>query len=145
MSMADSNDFKPAALMREQAINPSDAPAILASTGIDESSRSELERSLEAIFHEVLGCGALDAHDDFFAAGGDSLMGTQVVARINAQHGVELPVAALFRHPAIASLAMAVDSAQRTSASAAQELAAEIAALSDEEVAQMLGDLRGAG
>ena len=109
------------------------------------SPRTELERSLEAIFREVLGCGALGVHDNFFAVGGDSLKGTQVMARINARHGVELPVPALFRHPAIASLALEVDTAQRTSASATDELAAEIAAMSDEEVARLLADEHGAG
>ena len=109
------------------------------------SPRTELERSLEAIFREVLGCGALGVHDNFFAAGGDSLKGTQVMARINARHGVELPVPALFRHPTISALVLEVDAAQVASASASAELAAEIAGMSDEEVARLLADERVAG
>jgi acyl-CoA synthetase (AMP-forming)/AMP-acid ligase II len=36
---------------------------------------SEIERAVEAIFREVLECGALSVHDNFFALGGDSLKG----------------------------------------------------------------------
>ncbi len=104
--------------------------------------RTELERSLEAIVRKVLGCGALGLHDNFFAVGGDSLKGTQVVARVNAQHGVELPGPALFRHPTIAGLALEVDAAQGASARAAAELAAQIAAMSDDEVARLLAQER---
>jgi hypothetical protein len=104
------------------------------------SPRTELERSLEAIFGEVLGCGAVGVHDNFFVLGGDSLKGTQVIARINARHLVALPIPLLFRHPTIAALALEVGAAQADSASASNQLAAEIAALSDEEVALLLAE-----
>lgn len=102
------------------------------------SPRTELERSLAAIFGEVLGCGAVGVHDNFFGLGGDSLKGTQVVARINARHLVALAIPVLFRHPTIAALALEVGAAQAGSASESDELAAQIAAMSDEEVALLL-------
>ena len=104
------------------------------------SPRTELERSLEAIFGEVLGCGTVGVHDNFFVLGGDSLKGTQVIARINARHLVALPIPVLFRHPTIAALALEVGAALADSASASNQLAAEIAALSDEEVALLLAE-----
>jgi acyl-CoA synthetase (AMP-forming)/AMP-acid ligase II len=104
------------------------------------SPRTELERSLEAILGEVLGCGAIGVHDNFFVLGGDSLKGTQVIARINARHDVALPIPALFRHPTIAALALEVGAAQTASAIASDELAAQIAAMSDEEVALLLAE-----
>lgn len=47
-------------------------------------------------------------HDDFFALGGHSLMGTQVVARLRAAFGVDFPLARLFDSPTIAEMAQVV-------------------------------------
>ena len=103
--------------------------------------RSDIERSVRHIVREVLGCEALGIHDNFFAAGGDSLRGARVIARLNQRHGLSLPVTALFRHPSIESLAREAEAAQAArSMSIDDELAAEIALLSDEEVARLLAD-----
>jgi acyl-CoA synthetase (AMP-forming)/AMP-acid ligase II len=90
---------------------------------------------LAQTFQQVLGCGAVGLHDNFFALGGDSLRGAQVVARINAHHGSALAVTALFRHPTVAALAAEVEAAVSRRE---QALADEIAQLSDEEVARLL-------
>jgi len=112
--------------------------------------RTEAERTIEAIFREVLKCGPLGAQANFFAAGGDSLRGSQVVGRLNERLSLELPVTAIFRHPTIAELACAVEHACRESAAVAASMQAEVDALSDEEVARLLaefehGDARQAG
>lgn len=104
--------------------------------------RTELESSIERIFHEVLGCDVLSVHDNFFALGGDSLMGTQVVARVNALYELELAVPVLFKYPSISLLALEIESVKMTSIDVSDELTAEISAMSDEEVARLLVEER---
>ena len=100
--------------------------------------KREIERSVEAIFREVLECGPLSIHDNFFALGGDSLKGIRVVARINADHGLQLPAVSLFRHPSIAEMALSIERSAALHREEEAALSAEIQALSDEEVERLL-------
>ncbi|MEV7096286.1 condensation domain-containing protein [Amycolatopsis sp. NPDC051045] len=61
-----------------------------------------------AFAREVLKEPALGLDDDFFAVGGNSLNGTQLVARINERFGTDVEVLDLFDHGDLASLAEAV-------------------------------------
>jgi acyl-CoA synthetase (AMP-forming)/AMP-acid ligase II/acyl carrier protein len=101
-------------------------------------ARDATEQKLVAIFGEVLGAVPPGAEDNFFALGGDSLKGAQAVARINGHYGLDLPVTVLFRRPTVQALAREVEAALGSAASAEAELAAEIAQMSDEEVARLL-------
>jgi acyl-CoA synthetase (AMP-forming)/AMP-acid ligase II len=65
-----------------------------------------LEELVAASFREVLGIERIGAHDNFFALGGDSLRGTQVVVRMNAALGLDLDAIELFRRPTVAEFAM---------------------------------------
>jgi oxalate---CoA ligase len=60
-------------------------------------------------FAEVLGLARVGAHDNFFELGGDSLRGAQVVARINAELGLDLSPVMLFRLPAACEFAAELD------------------------------------
>jgi amino acid adenylation domain-containing protein len=71
----------------------------------------ERERLLAALWSELLGIEQVGRHDSFFALGGHSLLGVQLISRLRSALGVELPLAALFAHPRLADLAMALDSA----------------------------------
>ncbi|WP_208859776.1 non-ribosomal peptide synthetase, partial [Xanthomonas prunicola] len=71
----------------------------------------ERERLLAALLSELLGIEQVGRHDSFFALGGHSLLGVQLISRLRSALGVELPLAALFAHPRLADLAMALDSA----------------------------------
>jgi amino acid adenylation domain-containing protein len=59
--------------------------------------RTAEERTVCAVFAELFGGDRIGVDDDFFALGGHSLLATQVVARLEAATGVQLPLADLFR------------------------------------------------
>lgn len=64
-----------------------------------------LETAVAKIFSEVLGTKPVGAAHNFFALGGDSLRGGQVLSRVQARLGVDLPPLALFRSPTVAEFA----------------------------------------
>ncbi len=97
--------------------------------------RTDDERMLAAVFREVLGVGEVGVNDNFFALGGDSLRGAQVVGRINRARGLEMPIPALFQHPTVAQLAAAMEDAQQAHMAS---LIAQVEQLSDEEVMRLL-------
>lgn len=70
--------------------------------------RTPLEVELAAIWQELLQLKRVDVHDNFFDLGGHSLVATRVAARIEKQLDIHIPVAALFEHATIESLALHV-------------------------------------
>jgi acyl-coenzyme A synthetase/AMP-(fatty) acid ligase/acyl carrier protein len=70
--------------------------------------RSTLEEILAGIWEEVLQAGPIGVHTSFFAVGGHSLKAVQVLSKVRASFGVELPVRSLFEAPTVAGLAVTV-------------------------------------
>jgi acyl-CoA synthetase (AMP-forming)/AMP-acid ligase II/aryl carrier-like protein len=97
--------------------------------------RTEDERMLAGVFREVLGVEQVGVNDNFFALGGDSLRGAQVISRINRDRGLEMPIPALFQHPTIAQLAAAMGEVQEAHMA---DLIAHVEQLSDEDVMRLL-------
>ena len=71
--------------------------------------RTPIEEELAAIWCEVLEVEHVSVHDNFFEAGGHSLLITQVVARIRDVFQVELPLRVLFKTPTIAGIAESIE------------------------------------
>lgn len=101
----------------------------------------ETERRVAAIFRELLPATEVPRHDSFFALGGDSLAGARVIARIGRALGLTMTVDTLFRYPSVAELSREVDRLLAEQAC----LAAQIDALSDAEVADLLAREEAAG
>ncbi len=69
-----------------------------------------VQQLLAGIWEDLLGIERPGIHEDFFALGGQSLLGARVVARLRHALGVDLPLRALFEHRTIAGLAAQVES-----------------------------------
>ncbi|WP_306356552.1 MULTISPECIES: non-ribosomal peptide synthetase [unclassified Nocardia] len=70
--------------------------------------RTESERVVAAEFAALLGATEVGVDDDFFALGGNSLLATRAVARINEALGANLAVRELFEASSVAALAARV-------------------------------------
>jgi Phosphopantetheine attachment site len=72
--------------------------------------------SVLAALRTALGHEGLDAEDDFFAEGGDSVAAVQALQLIHASTGVQLPVAVFFTHPSAGQLTELVAGAAESAA-----------------------------
>ncbi len=70
---------------------------------------SETERRLAAAASAILAVDRLGVDDDFFAAGGDSLLAAELVARVDDELDVELPLHVFLARPTVAGIAAFVD------------------------------------
>ena len=87
-----------------------------------EAPRTETEKSLAAIWRELLGIDQVGLRDDFFELGGHSLLATQVLARIQARLNVEVSLRALFDNPTLAELAREIEQAHSNGPSPIQRI-----------------------
>ncbi len=83
--------------------------------------RTPTEQRLALLWEEVLGLapGVAGAEDSFFALGGDSVRGTQLLARLPEVLGVEIPLEELFASATLADLAARIDHAANTAVGSA--------------------------
>ena len=68
-----------------------------------------VQERLAVILASLLHVERIGANDNFFLLGGHSLLGTQLIARVNETFGVELPLLQLFDHPTLAEMSDAIE------------------------------------
>jgi len=71
---------------------------------------TQLERTIAGVWREALGLDAVSVNRNLFELGATSIHIVQVRARLQKMIGRELPIADLFRHPTISSLAAFIGS-----------------------------------
>jgi amino acid adenylation domain-containing protein/thioester reductase-like protein len=71
--------------------------------------RTETERTLAALWADVLAVPKVGADDDFFELGGHSLLALPLVERVRQAFAVEVPLRALFSAPTVHRMAAAID------------------------------------
>ncbi len=82
-----------------------DVPAIPAG---DDRPTGRIEQTLATIWTETLGAAPKGVHENFFEAGGHSLLAVAMLAHVETTLGVTLPISALFHAPTISLLARAI-------------------------------------
>ncbi|UCH93464.1 MAG: amino acid adenylation domain-containing protein [Candidatus Aminicenantes bacterium] len=70
-----------------------------------EPPRNELEQKIAHMWQEYMGVEKVSIHDDFFYLNGNSLIATQLMARLIEEYQVEIPASRFYENPTIAHLA----------------------------------------
>jgi amino acid adenylation domain-containing protein len=76
--------------------------------------RTAVVEALQRIWEHVLGRPQVDVNDNFFQVGGDSILATQLIARIYDAFQVELSFLTFFETPTVASLSERIEEARLT-------------------------------
>ncbi len=88
---------------------PAPSGSAIAATQKFEAPRTQTQKTLAAIWSDVLKTERIGMHDDFFELGGHSLTAIRAVAQIRDAFEIDLPTQTLFTHSTIAALAELVD------------------------------------
>ncbi|MEO5574569.1 MAG: non-ribosomal peptide synthetase [Gammaproteobacteria bacterium] len=104
------------------------------------AARTPLEESLVCIWADLLKMEKVGVHDNFFELGADSLLGMQIITRVNSTLQVELVLPILFENPTIAELALAIIQAQSATAENQEikYLLDQLSSISDAEAQQLI-------
>jgi amino acid adenylation domain-containing protein len=117
----------------DRAALPPPTPATILGDDQLDPLQSEVERWLAALLTNLLGQDRIGRDDNFFRLGGHSLMGAQLIAKIQERFGVELSLRSLFDHPSVHGIASEIDNLIRSN----------LDAMSDEEARRVLESLSG--
>ncbi|HEV2398902.1 MAG TPA: amino acid adenylation domain-containing protein [Candidatus Sulfotelmatobacter sp.] len=98
-----------------------------------ELPQTAVEQWLAGLLMQLLRIPRISRHDNFFRLGGHSLLGAQLIAKIDERFGVELSLRSLFDHPTVYGIASEIDGLVRS----------KINAMSDEEAGALLDSLSG--
>ncbi|CAH9049677.1 Linear gramicidin synthase subunit D [Pseudoalteromonas sp. CIP111854] len=81
---------------------------------------TQTEKKLAAIWREQLHVQQVGQHCSFFELGGHSLKASQILARVQREFKVKVPLSAFMRMPTLSALAGAIDKAPKVSTSGIQ-------------------------
>jgi amino acid adenylation domain-containing protein len=98
-----------------------------------EAPQSETERWLASFLTGLLGVARVGRDDNFFNLGGHSLMGAQLIAKVQQRFGVELPLRSLFDRPTIAEISSEIE----------RLVHAKLQTMTDEEAQRLLESFPG--
>jgi acyl-CoA synthetase (AMP-forming)/AMP-acid ligase II len=90
--------------------------------------RTDVERTVATILAGLLGIDQLDVDDNFFALGGHSLLGTQLISRVRQNFGVGLALRHVFEAPTVAGISAQIEGLLR----------AKLEAMSEEQARSLL-------
>jgi acyl-CoA synthetase (AMP-forming)/AMP-acid ligase II/surfactin synthase thioesterase subunit len=71
--------------------------------------RTAFEQGIARVFTQVLDLPTIGVDDDFFALGGDSILGSEAVARLRESTGQQLPLVSIVRSPTVRGMAAELD------------------------------------
>jgi acyl carrier protein len=76
-------------------------------TPLDIDNASALEQRIAGVYQEVLGVSLVEAEDNFFDLGGDSLLASQILLQLRRQlpQAVSVQLHAIFDHPTVRDMA----------------------------------------
>jgi acyl carrier protein len=102
--------------------------------------RDTVEKTLVAIWEQLLGVERVGIHDNFFDLGGHSLNAHRVLAALRDRFDAEVELRALFEGPTVAELAVAVAQAvtARAGLTEMESMLADLEGMSEEEVEALL-------
>jgi len=107
-------------------------PAPEAGDAAFQAPSTILEMEIAALWQKVLGSDRASVADNFFEAGGNSLLASRLLTLIRNELGCDVPLAAFWSSPTIASLAAQIGQPE------VLDVVAEIQSLSDEEALRLL-------
>lgn len=70
---------------------------------------TETEKALAALWGDLLKCGSIGRHDNFFSLGGHSLLVMRAVSQMRKTFGIDVQLRNLFERPTVAELAEVID------------------------------------
>ena len=100
--------------------------------------RSSVEEKVAAIWAEVLQAEKIGIAENFFDLGGHSLLGVQVVSRLQQALQVDTTLRDLFENPTVASLAASIEQKLKNAVEPTEKILFDLETRSDEEVERML-------
>jgi acyl carrier protein len=100
----------------------------LADGGASRGAQTEVEETVVRILAPLLGLERVDVEANFFALGGHSLLGLQLISRVRESLGVELPLRTVFEAPSVVELSTEIE----------RLLCAKLEGMTEDEVQQAL-------
>jgi len=97
---------------------------------------TDLEIMLANFFAELLKLTKVGVNENFFMLGGDSLLGTQLISRINSSLTIELPISSVFHAPTISELSLEIlqQQTKQMDSESILDLLSKIENLSDDDI-----------